>query len=119
MTPGTRLGPYEIVAPLGASGMGEVYRARDTRLDRSGAIKILPTDFAQNAQFKMGFEREAKTISQSITRTGRGDSEKYVMSGITTNSHKWRRRRARRGDGSGEDAGCGSTSGRQRKLATR
>ena len=61
---GSRLGPYEIVAPIGAGGMGEVYRARDTRLDRSVAIKILPAEFAQNAQFKLRFEREAKAISQ-------------------------------------------------------
>src|SRR5438105_5749879 len=61
---GTRLGPYEIVAPIGAGGMGEVYKARDTRLDRSVAVKILPAEFAQNAQFKIRFEREAKTISQ-------------------------------------------------------
>ena len=61
---GTRLGPYEIVAPIGAGGMGEVYRARDTRLDRSVAIKILPSEFAHNAQLKLRFEREAKTISQ-------------------------------------------------------
>src|SRR5438309_7620348 len=61
---GTRLGPYEIIAPIGAGGMGEVYRARDTRLDRQVAVKILPAEFAQNAQFKMRFEREARTISQ-------------------------------------------------------
>src|SRR2546428_4417693 len=61
---GTRLGPYEILTPLGAGGMGEVYKARDTRLDRSVAVKILPAEFAQNAQFKTRFEREAKTISQ-------------------------------------------------------
>src|SRR5438132_1351407 len=61
---GTRLGPYEIVAPIGAGGMGEVYKARDTRLDRQVAVKILPAEFAQNAQFKMRFEREARTISQ-------------------------------------------------------
>jgi Tol biopolymer transport system component len=61
---GTRLGPYEIVAPIGAGGMGEVYRARDTRLDRAVAIKILPTEFANDAQLKVRFEREAKTISQ-------------------------------------------------------
>src|SRR2546423_5418203 len=61
---GTRLGPYEIVAPIGAGGMGEVYKARDTRLDRSVALKILPAEFAQNAQFKVRFEREARTISQ-------------------------------------------------------
>lgn len=61
---GTRLGPYEIVARIGAGGMGEVWRARDTRLDRSVAIKVLPAEFAENAQFKLRFEREAKTISQ-------------------------------------------------------
>ncbi|HMC22684.1 MAG TPA: serine/threonine-protein kinase, partial [Thermoanaerobaculia bacterium] len=61
---GTRLGPYEVVAPLGAGGMGEVWRGRDTRLERSVAIKILPEAFAQNAQFRLRFEREAKTISQ-------------------------------------------------------
>src|SRR5712692_3020422 len=64
MTSGTRLGPYEIVAPIGAGGMGEVYKARDTRLDRSVAVKILPAEFSQNAQFKLRFQREAKTISQ-------------------------------------------------------
>src|SRR5437899_2266203 len=64
MTSGTRLGPYEIVAPIGAGGMGEVYRARDTRLDRAVAIKILPAEFARDAQRKARFEREAKTISQ-------------------------------------------------------
>ncbi len=61
---GTRLGPYEIVAPIGAGGMGEVYRARDTRLDRSVAVKILPVEFAENPQLKLRLEREAKTISQ-------------------------------------------------------
>jgi len=64
ITPGTRLGPYEIVAPLGAGGMGEVFRAKDTRLERDVAIKILPDGFAANPQFKARFEREAKTISQ-------------------------------------------------------
>src|SRR5712691_1184624 len=64
MTSGTRLGPYEIVAPIGAGGMGEVYKARDTRLDRNVAVKILPAEFSQNAQFKLRFQREAKTISQ-------------------------------------------------------
>ncbi|MEO6260080.1 MAG: protein kinase, partial [Thermoanaerobaculia bacterium] len=61
---GTRLGPYEIVSRLGAGGMGEVWRARDTRLDRSVAIKVLPSEFAQNAGLKSRLEREAKTISQ-------------------------------------------------------
>jgi len=61
---GTRLGPYEIISRLGAGGMGEVFRARDTRLDRSVAIKVLPAELAQNAQFRLRFEHEAKTISQ-------------------------------------------------------
>ncbi len=64
IVPGTRLGPYEIVTSIGAGGMGEVYRARDTRLDREVAVKILPAELAQNAQFRIRFEREAKTISQ-------------------------------------------------------
>src|SRR5256714_2771926 len=61
---GTRLGPYEVLSPIGAGGMGEVFKARDTRLERSVAIKVLPAEFAENAQLKMRFEREAKTISQ-------------------------------------------------------
>jgi len=63
LTTGARLGPYEIVAPLGAGGMGEVYRARDTRLDRIVAIKVLPADLAADAQFRERFEREARVIS--------------------------------------------------------
>src|SRR5207253_3204247 len=64
LTAGTRLGPYEVIAPLGAGGMGEVFKARDTRLERSVAIKVLPAAFAENAQLKLRFEREAKAISQ-------------------------------------------------------
>src|SRR2546428_2804124 len=64
LSPGTRLGPYEVLAPIGTGGMGEVWRGRDTRLDRSVAIKILPVEFAEDAQFKLRFAREAKTISQ-------------------------------------------------------
>src|SRR6516225_9343672 len=60
---GTKLGPYEIQSPLGAGGMGEVYRARDTRLDRTVAIKILPTHLSDNPEFKQRFEREARAIS--------------------------------------------------------
>jgi serine/threonine-protein kinase len=61
---GTRLGPYEITAPIGAGGMGEVYKARDTRLGRTVAIKVLPPQFASNAERRARFTREAKTISQ-------------------------------------------------------
>jgi serine/threonine protein kinase/WD40 repeat protein len=63
LSPGTKLGPYEIAAPLGAGGMGEVYRARDTRLDRSVAIKILPAHLADRPEAGERFEREARTIS--------------------------------------------------------
>ena len=63
LAPGTKLGPYEILAPLGAGGMGEVYRARDTRLERTVAIKILPQQFSSDPARKQRFEREAKTIS--------------------------------------------------------
>jgi eukaryotic-like serine/threonine-protein kinase len=61
---GTRLGPYEIVSQLGAGGMGEVWQARDTRLDRTVAVKILPATLASSAQFRTRFEREARAISQ-------------------------------------------------------
>ncbi len=63
LTFGTRLGPYEIQSPLGAGGMGEVYRARDTRLDRTVAIKILPTHLAESPEAKQRFDREARAIS--------------------------------------------------------
>jgi serine/threonine-protein kinase len=61
--PGTRLGPYEIVAPLGAGGMGEVYRARDTKLDRDVAIKVLPEVFVADPERIQRFQREAKTLA--------------------------------------------------------
>jgi Tol biopolymer transport system component len=63
LTSGTRLGPYEIQSALGAGGMGEVYRARDTRLDRSVAIKILPDHLSNNPEAKQRFDREARAIS--------------------------------------------------------
>src|ERR1700694_1311833 len=63
LTAGTKLGPYEVIAPLGAGGMGEVYRATDTRLDRTVAIKILPVHLSDNPEARQRFEREARTIS--------------------------------------------------------
>jgi eukaryotic-like serine/threonine-protein kinase len=63
LAPGTRFGPYEISAPLGAGGMGEVYRALDTRLERTVAIKILPERLSSDPVRKQRFEREAKTVS--------------------------------------------------------
>jgi serine/threonine protein kinase len=60
---GTTLGPYEILAPLGAGGMGEVYRARDTRLDRTVAIKVLPASVAGDPALRQRFEREARAVA--------------------------------------------------------
>src|SRR5215475_9288909 len=60
---GTRLGPYEVIAPLGAGGMGEVYRARDTRLGREVALKVLPPDVAGDAGRRARFEQEARAVA--------------------------------------------------------
>ena len=84
---GVRLGPYEVLSPLGAGGMGEVYKARDTRLDRTVAIKVLPSHLSQNEEVRQRFEREAKTISQlshphicALYDVGReGETEYLVM----------------------------------------
>ncbi|MGH9443959.1 MAG: protein kinase domain-containing protein [Thermoanaerobaculia bacterium] len=64
LSSGTRLGPYEILAPIGAGGMGEVYKAHDTRLDRDVAIKVLPTHLSDDPELRQRFEREARAISQ-------------------------------------------------------
>jgi len=64
LAPGTQLGPYEILSPLGAGGMGEVYRARDSRLARDVALKILPRDFATDSDRRARFEREARAAGQ-------------------------------------------------------
>lgn len=61
---GSRLDPYEILSQLGAGGMGEVYRAKDTRLERMVAVKVLSSHLAASAQSRQRFEREAKTVSQ-------------------------------------------------------
>ena len=63
LTTGTSLGSYEILAPLGAGGMGEVYRAKDTRLDREVAIKVLPEAFSRDPERLARFEREAKVLA--------------------------------------------------------
>src|SRR5436309_15199656 len=60
---GARLGPYEILSAIGAGGMGEVYKARDTRLDRIVAIKVLPAHLADKSELRERFEREARTIA--------------------------------------------------------
>ena len=84
---GTRLGPYEIAAPIGAGGMGEVYRAKDTRLDRQVAVKVLSSHLSASEEVRQRFEREAKTISQfshphicSLYDVGReGETDYLVM----------------------------------------
>jgi eukaryotic-like serine/threonine-protein kinase len=63
LTAGTRLGPYEIVAPLGAGGMGEVYRARDSKLQRDVALKVLPDEFARDPDCMARFRREAELLA--------------------------------------------------------
>jgi hypothetical protein len=87
LTSGTRLGPYEIVSPLGAGGMGEVFRARDTRLGRDVAVKVLPQHLSANPEVRARFEREAKTVSSlnhpnicTLFDAGReGDTDYLVM----------------------------------------
>ena len=86
LAPGTRLGPYEIVSILGAGGMGEVYRARDTRLDRAVALKVLPQTFASDPSFLDRFEREARAISSlnhpnicSLYDIGNQDGMRYLV----------------------------------------
>ncbi len=63
LSPGARLGPYQVISPLGAGGMGEVYRATDTRLGRDAALKLLPQEFASDPDRLARFEREAKLLA--------------------------------------------------------
>ncbi len=79
---GTRLGPYEVLAPLGAGGMGEVYRARDPRLGREVAIKVLPADLASDAGRLKRFEKEARRCESSSWR-GR-----FPSNGSFTSPHR-------------------------------
>ena len=98
---GTRLGPYEISSRIGAGGMGEVWKARDTRLERNVAIKVLPPALASDTQFRQRFEREAKTISQLnhphiCTLYDVGDGYLVMeLSRVTPSRTGWRRARFR------------------------
>ncbi|MFY9647919.1 MAG: protein kinase [Terriglobales bacterium] len=86
LTSGTKLGPYEIIAALGAGGMGEVYRALDTRLDRTVAIKIIPAHLSEDKNHRQRFEREAKTVSSlnhphicTLYDIGRQDGVDFIV----------------------------------------
>jgi eukaryotic-like serine/threonine-protein kinase len=83
---GARLGPYEVLSPIGAGGMGEVYRAKDTRLERTVAIKVLPRHLSESSEVRQRFEREAKTISQlshphicALYDVGNQDGVEYLV----------------------------------------
>src|SRR5580765_1829505 len=85
LSSGTRLGPYEILAPLGAGGMGEVYRARDSRLGREVAVKVLPEEFSANRERLARFEQEARAASAlshpnilTVFDFGSADSVSYI-----------------------------------------
>jgi Tol biopolymer transport system component/predicted Ser/Thr protein kinase len=86
LNPGARLGPYQVVGPIGAGGMGEVYRARDTRLDRTVALKILPAAFSSDPELRARFEREARAIAAlshphicTVHDVGRHDGTDYIV----------------------------------------
>jgi Tol biopolymer transport system component/predicted Ser/Thr protein kinase len=86
LSPGSRLGPYEVLSPLGAGGMGEVYKAKDTRLDRTVAVKVLPQHLSDSSDVRQRFEREAKTISSlshphicALYDVGNQDGVEYLV----------------------------------------
>ncbi|HYV40588.1 MAG TPA: protein kinase, partial [Thermoanaerobaculia bacterium] len=86
LSPGSRLGPYEVLSPLGAGGMGEVYKAKDTRLERTVAIKVLPSHLSSSEEVRQRFEREAKTISSlshphicALYDVGNQDGVEYLV----------------------------------------
>ena len=86
---GKRLGPYEILSQIGAGGMGEVYKARDTRLDRMVAIKVLPAHLADRPELRERFEREARTIANlnhphtcTLHDIGQQDGIHYLCNGV-------------------------------------
>ncbi|HTD52604.1 MAG TPA: serine/threonine-protein kinase, partial [Thermoanaerobaculia bacterium] len=83
---GTKLGPYEVLSPLGAGGMGEVYKARDTRLERIVAVKVLSSQLSSSEEMRQRFEREAKAISQlshphicALYDVGSQDGTEYLV----------------------------------------
>src|ERR1700676_1057528 len=96
LAPGTKLGPYEIIAPIGAGGMGEVYRARDTRLGRDVALKILPGDLAQDPSWRARFELEARAVAAlnhpnivAVYDVGEGYIVSELVDGEPLRGNKW------------------------------
>ena len=86
LSPGSRLGPYEVLSSIGAGGMGEVYKAKDTRLDRTVAVKVLPQHLSDSPDVRQRFEREAKTISSlshphicALYDVGNQDGVEYLV----------------------------------------
>ena len=105
LSPGGRLGPYEIVGPLGAGGMGEVYRARDTRLERQVAIKLLPSHLAVDPDASARFERKARAIA-AISHTNILAAHDFGTEG-TDGLNAWvTSTRAARYAGKGREDGC-------------
>jgi serine/threonine protein kinase len=103
LTPATRLGTYEILSPLGAGGMGEVYRARDLRLGRDIALKVLPETFALDANHLARFEREARTVAGlnhpnivTLTRSEDVDGIRFLTMELVEGQSLCRSRHARR-----------------------
>ncbi len=93
LQPGTSLGPYQIDAPLGAGGMGEVYKARDARLDRTVAIKVLPELVVSDPDLKQRFERESVHVSMfgcAKMASGRTGSGPTVDAACEERWHRWR-----------------------------
>src|ERR1700674_2409001 len=85
LTPGTRLGPYEILSPIGAGGMGEVYRAHDTKLGRDVALKVLPWELADDLERRTRLVREARAAASlnhpnicTIHEVGEADGHAYI-----------------------------------------
>jgi serine/threonine protein kinase len=101
---GSRLGPYEVLSRLGAGGMGEVFRARDTRLDRDVAIKVLPEEFFEDKERRERFEREAKSlaavshtnIAAGVEREVNRGAARYFRKSATSGTLKPALRRVRR-----------------------
>ena len=94
LTPGAKLGQYEVVEAIGAGGMGEVYRARDTKLGRDVAVKVLPEEFSRDKERLERFQREAVSSPKSITRTSPRSMGSRSTTGRRSSSWSWLRVRA-------------------------